>query len=47
MEHQIVKVHDKHFEPFIPEEKIQHEVTAIHGVVLLPSKAAPKDVTPK
>ena len=29
MEHPIVKVHDKHFEPFIPEDKIQHEVSRI------------------
>jgi len=29
MEHPIIKVHDKHFEPFIPEEKIQKEVSRI------------------
>jgi hypoxanthine phosphoribosyltransferase len=29
MEHPIVKVHDKHFEPFITEDKIQHEVSRI------------------
>lgn len=29
MEHPIIKVHDKHFEPFIPEGKIQKEVSRI------------------
>jgi hypoxanthine phosphoribosyltransferase len=29
MEQAIVKVHDKHFEPFIPEDKIQNEVSRI------------------
>jgi len=29
MEHTVVKVHDKHFESFIPEEKIQLEVSRI------------------
>jgi len=29
MEHPIIKVHDKHFEPFIPEKKIQKEVSRI------------------
>jgi hypoxanthine phosphoribosyltransferase len=29
MEHPLVKVQDKHFEPFIPEDKIQQEVTRI------------------
>jgi len=31
MEENHVKVHDKHFEPFIPEEKIQDEVSRIAG----------------
>ena len=31
MEENYVKVHDKHFEPFIPEEKIQNEVSRIAG----------------
>ena len=31
MEENHVKVHDKHFEPFIPEEKIQNEVSRIAG----------------
>lgn len=29
MEHPVVKVHDKHFEPFISADKIQHEVSRI------------------
>ena len=29
MERPMVKVHDKHFEPFIPEDKIQQEVSRI------------------
>ncbi|TFH26483.1 MAG: hypoxanthine phosphoribosyltransferase [Bacteroidia bacterium] len=29
MEHPIIKVHDKHFEPFISEDEIQHEVSRI------------------